>query len=148
SLAIKDAIRSGVDSIEHGIFIDDEGIELMKQHHTFLVPTSYPLFWFDEHEAELHLPPWVVEKAAIIIPAAKENMARAFKGGVRGALGPDAGVYPQGLTVGELWSWVQLGFTPARAGRGGTLNAADLMGWWDRGGAVRAGMFADMVAVQ
>jgi len=148
SLAIKDAIRSGVDSIEHGIFIDDEGIELMKQHHTFLVPTSYPLFWFDEHESELHLPPWVIEKAAIIIPAAKKNMARAFQSGVRVALGTDAGVYPHGLNGGEFWSMVQLGLTPVQALQAGTVNAAELMGWSDRVGAVRAGMFADMVAVQ
>ena len=148
SLAIKDAVRAGVDSIEHGIFIDDEGMELMKQHHTFLVPTSYPLFWFDEHESELHLPPWVVEKAAIIIPAAKKNMAQAFRSGVRVALGTDAGVYPHGLNGGEFWSMVQLGLTPVQALEAGTVNAAELMGWSDRVGAVRAGMFADMVAVK
>src|SRR5204862_5465783 len=48
TVAIKDAVRAGVDSIEHGIFLDDEGIQLMKEHNTFLLPTSYPLFWFDE----------------------------------------------------------------------------------------------------
>src|SRR5581483_7259015 len=54
ALSIKDAVRASVDSIEHGIFLDDEGIELMKQHNTFLVPTSYPLFWFEEHESQMH----------------------------------------------------------------------------------------------
>ena len=148
AISIKDAVRNGVDSIEHGIFLDDEGIELMKEHKTFLVPTSYPLFWFEEHESEMHLPPWVVEKAAIIIPAAKKNMARAFSSGVRVALGTDAGVYPHGLNGGEFWSMVQLGLTPVQALQAGTTNAAELMGWSDRIGAIRPGMFADIVAVK
>lgn len=148
ALSIKDAVRAGVDSIEHGIFIDDEGIRLMKEHHTFLVPTSYPLFWFTEHESELHLPSWVHEKAAIIIPAAKKNMANAFRNGVRVALGTDAGVYPHGLNGGEFWSMVELGMTPVQALQAGTVNAAELMGWSDRIGAIRQGMLADLVAVK
>lgn len=148
ALSIKDAVRSGVDSIEHGIFLDDEGIALMKEHHTFLVPTSFPLFWFEEHEAEMHLPPWVVEKAAIIIPAAKKNMANAFHSGVRVALGTDAGVYPHGLNGGEFWSMVKLGLTPTQALQAGTVNAAELMGWSDRVGAIRPGLLADIVAVK
>jgi imidazolonepropionase-like amidohydrolase len=148
ALSIKDAVRANVDSIEHGIFLDDEGITLMKEHHTFLVPTSYPLFWFEEHESEMHLPPWVVEKAAIIIPAAKKNVANAFKQGVRVALGTDAGVYPHGMNGGEFWSMVQLGLTPTQALQAGTVNAAELMGWSDRVGAVRPGLFADIVAVK
>jgi imidazolonepropionase-like amidohydrolase len=148
ALSIKDAVRAGVDSIEHGIFLDDEGIRLMKEHQTFLVPTSYPLFWFSEHEKELHVPPWVHEKAAIIIPAAKKNMATAFRSGVRVALGTDAGVYPHGLNGGEFWSMVELGMTPVQALQAGTVNAAELMGWSDRIGAIRQGMLADMVAVK
>jgi len=148
AISIKDAVRSGVDSIEHGIFIDDEGIALMKEHHTFLVPTSFPLFWFEEHESEMHLPPWVKEKAAIIIPAAKKNVANAFHSGVRVALGTDAGVYPHGLNGGEFWSMVQLGLSPTQALQAGTTNAAELMGWSDRLGSIRPGMFADIVAVK
>lgn len=148
ALSIKDAVRADVDSIEHGIFLDDEGIELMKQHNTFLVPTSYPLFWFEEHAPQMHLPPWVMEKSAIIIPAAKKNMAKAFHSGVRVALGTDAGVYPHGLNGGEFWSMVELGLTPTQALQSGTLNAAELMGWSDRIGAIRPGMLADVVAVK
>ena len=95
TVAIKDAVRAGVDSIEHGIFLDDEGIELMKQSGTFLVPTSFPLYWFAQNLPKLNMPPWVVEKAAIIIPAAKKNMARAFHAGVKVALGTDAGGFPR-----------------------------------------------------
>jgi len=89
-----------------------------------------------------------VEKAAIIIPAAKTNVALAFKAGVKVALGTDAGVYPHGLNGGEFWSMVQLGLTPVQALQAGTVNAAELMGWSDRIGAIRPGMFADMVAIQ
>jgi imidazolonepropionase-like amidohydrolase len=148
ALSIKDAVRAGVDSIEHGIFLDDEGIALMKEHNTFLVPTSYPLFWFEEHAPRMNLPPWVREKAAIIIPAAKKNMAKAFHGGVRVALGTDAGVYPHGENGGEFWSMVELGLTPMQALQSGTVNAAELMGWSDRIGAIRVGMLADIVAVK
>ena len=148
AISIKDAVRAGVDSIEHGIFLDDEGIALMKEHHTFLVPTSYPLFWFEEHAPEMHLPPWVMEKSAIIIPAAKKNMAKAFRAGVRVALGTDAGVYPHGQNGGEFWSMVELGLTPTQALQSGTVNAAELMGWTDRIGVIREGMLADMVAVK
>jgi imidazolonepropionase-like amidohydrolase len=148
ALAIKDAVRAGIDSIEHGIFLDEEGIALMKQHKTFLVPTSYPLFWFEENAPSMHMPPWVMEKAAIIIPAAKKNMAIAFHSGVRVALGTDAGVYPHGQNGGEFWSMVQLGLSPVQALQAGTVNAADLMGWSDRVGAIRKGMLADLVAVK
>src|SRR5215468_6198111 len=148
ALAIKDAVRAGVDSIEHGIFLDAEGIALMKEHGTFLVPTSYQLFWFEEHAPQMHLPPWVMEKAAIIIPAAKQNMRNAFRSGVRVALGTDAGVYPHGQNGGEFWSMVELGFTPVQALQAGTVNAAELMGWSDRVGVVRKGMLADLVAVR
>src|SRR5437868_2914253 len=95
----------------------------------------------------MNLPPWVIEKAAIIIPAAKKNMADAFRNRVRVALGTDAGVYPHGLNGGEFWSMVELGLTPTQALQSGTVNAAELMGWSDRVGAIRPGLFADLVAV-
>jgi imidazolonepropionase-like amidohydrolase len=147
AISIKDAVRANVDSIEHGIFLDDEGIQLMKDHHTFLVPTSYPLFWFEEHAPQMHMPPWVMEKAAIIIPAAKQNMRNAFRSGVRVALGTDAGVYPHGENGGEFGAMVTLGMTPVRALQAGTVNAAELMGLSDRLGSITKGKLADLVAV-
>ena len=107
--SIKDAVRAGVDSIEHGIFIDEESIQLMKQHGTYLSATTFPLFWYEKNEDSLHLPSWVLEKVAIIIPAAKVNVARAYQEGVKVALGTDAGVYPHGLNAGEFWSMVRDG---------------------------------------
>jgi imidazolonepropionase-like amidohydrolase len=147
AIGIKDAIRAGVESVEHGIFVDDEGIQLLKQHGTYLAPTTYPLYWFDENMSKMKLPPWVQEKARIIIPAAKQNMAKAFKAGVKVAPGKDAAVYPYGLNGGEFWSMVQLGRTPVQALQAGTVNAADLMSWTDRIGAVEPGKLADIVAV-
>jgi imidazolonepropionase-like amidohydrolase len=148
TLSINDAVRAGVDSIEHGIFIDDEGIALMKQHETYLVPTSYPLFWFEENLSKTKMAPWIVEKSAIIIPAAKKNVARAFRAGVKVALGTDAGVYPHGLNGGEFWSMVELGLTPVQSLQAGTVNAADLLGWTERIGSITPGKFADIVAVR
>jgi imidazolonepropionase-like amidohydrolase len=147
AISIKDAVQAGVDSIEHGIFMNEEDIQLMKQHGTYLSATTYPLFWYEENEDSLHLPPWVIEKVAIIIPAAKQNVARAYKEGVKVALGTDAGVYPHGLNAGEFWSMVQLGLTPVQSLQAGTVNAADLMGWSDKIGAIEPGHFADIVAV-
>ena len=92
--------------------------------------------------------PWVTEKAAIIIPAAKQNVARAFRSGVRVALGTDAGVYPHGENGGEFWAMVELGLTPTQALQAGTVNAAELMGWSDRIGSIRKGKLADIVAVK
>lgn len=147
AIAIADAVRAGVDSVEHGIFLDDAGMALMKEHGTYLVPTSYPLFWFEEHMKEMKLPPWVREKAPIIIPAAKQNMARAFRAGVKVALGSDSGVYPHGENGGEFWAMAKLGMAPVDALRAGTLNAAELMGWEDRVGTIEPGKYADLVAV-
>ena len=74
-------------------------------------------------------------------------MAKAFKSGVKVALGTDAGVYPHGLNAGEYWSMVKLGLTPVKALQAGSINAADLMGWGDRIGTIEPGKFADIVAV-
>jgi imidazolonepropionase-like amidohydrolase len=145
--SIKDAVRAGVDSIEHGIFMDEECIQLMKQHGTYLSATTYPLFWYEKNEDSLHLPNWVLDKVHMIIPAAKVNVARAYKEGVKVALGTDAGVYPHGLNGGEFWSMVQLGLTPVQSLQAGTVNAADLMGWSDKIGAIEPGKYADIVAV-
>jgi imidazolonepropionase-like amidohydrolase len=147
ALAIKDAVRAGVDSVEHGIFLDDEGIALMKQHGTYLVPTSFPLFWYMDNMASMHLPKYTEDKIKIVLPIGKASMTNAFKQGVKVALGTDAGVYPHGLNGGEFWTMVKLGLTPAQALQAGTVNAADLMGWTDQVGSIEPGKFADIVAV-
>ena len=94
---IKQAVLAGVDSIEHASFIDDEAIRLMKDKGTYLVPTIFLGDWFMENYQRIGVPEFMVEKAKVVMPAARQNIARAFKAGVKVAFGTDAAVYPHGL---------------------------------------------------
>jgi imidazolonepropionase-like amidohydrolase len=147
TLAIKNATRAGVDSIEHGSYIDEEGIRLMKQHGTYLVPTLYLGDWLLDNLAKLGLTENMAAKARAVIPAARQNVARAFREGVKVAFGTDAGVYPHGLNAREFAVMVKLGLTPLQAIQAATVNAADLLGWSDRVGTLEPGKLADLIAV-
>lgn len=144
---IKQAVLAGVDSIEHGSFIDGEAIRLMKEKGTYLVPTLYLSDWFIENYQRLRVPEFMVEKAKVVMPAARQNIARAFKAGVKVAFGTDAAVYPHGLNAREFAVMVKLGLTPMQSIQAATVNAADLLGWSDRIGSIEAGHFADIIAV-
>ncbi|HXG93163.1 MAG TPA: amidohydrolase family protein [Blastocatellia bacterium] len=144
---IKQAVLAGVDSIEHGSFINDEDIQLMKEHGTYLVPTLYLADWFMENAQRVGVPDFMIEKAKVVMPAARQNIARAFKAGVKVAFGTDAAVYPHGLNAREFAVMVKLGLTPMQAIQSATVNAADLLGWSDRIGTIEAGKFADIIAV-
>ena len=144
---IKQAVLAGVDSIEHGSFIDGEAIRLMKEKGTYLVPTLYLSDWFIENYQRLRVPEFMVEKAKVVMPAARQNIARAFKAGVKVAFGTDAAVYPHGLNAREFAVMVKLGLTPMQSIQAATVNAADLLGWSDRIGSIEAGQFADIIAV-
>jgi imidazolonepropionase-like amidohydrolase len=144
---IKQAVVAGVDSIEHGSFIDAEAIRLMKEKGTYLVPTLYLADWFIENYQRLRVPEFMVEKAKIVMPAARRNVEAAFKAGVKVAFGTDAAVYPHGLNAREFAVMVKLGLTPMQAIQAATVNAADLLGWSDRVGSIEPGRFADIVAV-
>jgi len=144
---IKQAVLAGVDSIEHGSFIDDEAIRLMKEKGTYLVPTLYLADWFLENYQRMRVPEFMVEKAKVVMPAARQNIARAFKAGVKVAFGTDAAVYPHGLNGREFAVMVKLGLTPMQSIQAATVNAADLLGWSDRVGSIEAGRFADIIAV-
>lgn len=141
------AIEAGADSIEHGSYINDEGIAAMKEHGTYLVPTLYTGDFLLENMQTLHLPPFLVAKAQEVLPAAKKNVSHAFQRGVRVAFGTDAGVYPHGLNAREFNSLVQAGLSPLAAIQAATLNAADLLGWTDKVGSIEPGKWADIVAV-
>jgi imidazolonepropionase-like amidohydrolase len=141
------ASQAGVDSIEHGSYIDDAGIAEMKKNGTYLVPTLYLGDWFLEHAAENHVPDFLLVKAKAVMPAARQNLARAFAGGVKVAFGTDAAVYPHGLNAHEFAVMVKLGLTPLQSIQAATVNAADLLGWGDKIGAVEAGKWADIIAV-
>ena len=144
---IKLAVLAGVDSIEHGSYINDEDIQLMKEHGTYLVPTVYLGDWLMENYTSLAMTPNMIEKAKLVLPIARENIARAFKGGVKVAFGTDSAVYPHGLNAREFAVMVKLGLTPLESIRAATVNAADLLGWADRAGTLEPGKFADLIAV-
>src|SRR6185369_5282294 len=132
---------------EHASFIDDEAIRLMKQNGTFLVPTIYLGDWFMENYQRIGVPEFMVEKARVVMPAARQNIARAFKAGVKVAFGTDAAVYPHGLNAREFAIMVKLGLTPMQSIQAATVNAADLLGWSDQIGTITEGKFADLIAV-
>lgn len=146
-LGIRNAVLAGVDSIEHGSYINDEDIQLMKQRGTYLVPTVYLQDWLLENVTALGLTPNMIEKARTIIPIAQRNVSHAFQSGVKVAFGTDAAVYPHGLNAHEFAKMVQMGMTPLASIQAATVSAADLLGWSDRVGALEPGKFADLVAV-
>jgi imidazolonepropionase-like amidohydrolase len=142
------AAEAGVDSIEHGSYIDDAAIAAMKQHGTYLVPTLYLQEWISQNFSKIGMPEFYRAKMEQVIAVADKNIAKAFAGGVKVALGTDAAVYPHGLNGHEFNAMVKLGLTPLQAIQAGTINAADLLGWSDRVGAIEPGKFADFVAVE
>lgn len=141
------AAEAGVDSIEHGSYIDDNAIKIMKEHGTYLVPTQYLGDWMKENAVKIGLPAMYAEKMKTVTAAMRKNVTKAIQGGVKIALGTDAAVYPHGLNAHEFAVYVQLGMTPLQAIQTGTVNAADLLGWSDRIGTIEPGKFADIVAV-
>jgi imidazolonepropionase-like amidohydrolase len=141
------AAEAGVDSIEHGSYIDDAAIKVMKEHGTYLVPTMYLADWMRENAVKIGLPAMYAEKMKDVIAASRKNLKHAFESGVKVAFGTDAAVYPHGLNAHEFAVYVQQGMTPIQAIQTATVNAADLLGWSDRIGTVEPGKFADMVAV-
>ena len=147
AVGIKYAVLAGVDSIEHGSYINEEDIQLMKQHGTYLVPTIYLGDWLMDNLSTLGLTPNMIEKAKIVLPIARQNIGTAFKAGVKVAFGTDAAVYPHGLNAREFAVMVKLGLSPLQSIQAATVNASDLLGWTDRVGTLEAGKFADIIAV-
>jgi imidazolonepropionase-like amidohydrolase len=141
------ASEAGVDSIEHGSYIDDAGIAEMKKNGTYLVPTLYLAGWFLDNAERLHVPSEMVAKGREVMPAARKNVAHAFASGVKVAFGTDAAVYPHGLNAREFAVMVKLGLSPLQSIQSATINAADLLGWSDKIGAVESGKWADIIAV-
>jgi imidazolonepropionase-like amidohydrolase len=141
------ATEAGVDSIEHGSYIDDASITAMKKNGTYLVPTVYLQHWMLENMQSIGMPAMYGVKMRQIIDVARKNLTHAFASGVKVAFGTDAAVYPHGLNAHEFNEYVQMGMTPIQAIQTATVNAADLLGWSDRIGSIEPGKFADIVAV-
>ncbi|RBP61904.1 imidazolonepropionase-like amidohydrolase [Brevibacterium sanguinis] len=144
---IKNAVRAGVRSIEHGIYLDEESIDLMLEHGTFLVPTlQAPQAVIKAAEAGLPLPPAVVAKAHAVTEHHLVAVTRAHEAGVRIAMGTDAGVGPHGENLEEISLLADTGMSTAEALASGTSVAADLLGL-DNVGRVAEGALADLVVI-
>jgi len=145
--SIKDAIRAGVDSVEHCSLIDDEGIALAKQAGTFLVFDVYNDDFILQEGLKVGMLPEAIEKERQIGSLQRENFGRACKAGARMAFGTDGGVYPHGDNARQFAIMVRLGMPAIEAIQAATIHAAELMGWADRVGTLEPGHFADLIAV-
>ncbi|MDX1417495.1 MAG: amidohydrolase family protein [Candidatus Promineifilaceae bacterium] len=142
---IKNAVRAGIHTIEHGIFLDDEGIDLMLEHGTILVPTLLAPIGVLEAGAEGGMPEYGLRKSREVIDAHKENTHRAYEAGVKIAMGTDAAVMPHGTNLRELGLLVEIGMSPMEAIKSATATAAECLGWQDRLGTIEAGKLADLI---
>jgi imidazolonepropionase-like amidohydrolase len=145
--AIRRSVIAGVDSVEHGTFMDDQDIQLMKEHGTFYCPTVYTGIFVAEQAKKGQYPPTVAAKALQVGPQIIKTVSRAYKGGVKFAYGTDAGVYPHGQNWEDFIYLVKAGLPPAYTLQMATVNAAELLGHQDEIGSVTPGKYADIVAV-
>lgn len=139
---ILEAIRGGIDSVEHGYGIDDDGIALMLENGTFLVPTLSSALRVPN---PADVPDYLYKKKVVWSDIAREHVAKAIKAGVKVAMGTDAAVCPHGENLKELGFMVELGMTPMEAIVAGTRNAAQLLRLEKHLGTLEVGKLADLV---
>jgi imidazolonepropionase-like amidohydrolase len=141
-------VVGGVDSIEHGTYMDDADMKLMKEHGTWYVPTIIAGdFVAQKAKIPGYYPPQVQAKAAAIGPLILGTAGRAYKAGVKIAFGTDAGVYPHGDNAHEFELMVQAGMPTMFVLQAATTHAAELLKHDKDIGSIAAGKFADLVAV-
>jgi imidazolonepropionase-like amidohydrolase len=138
---LRNCLNAGVDSLEHGVDLDDADIKLMVQRGIYLVPTLYHYQLDRERDMKRHNGHSVAE-------VSERSFSRAVAQGVKIAFGSGVGPFPHGSQTKEFEYMVKFGMTPVQAIRAATIDAATLMGWNDRIGSVEAGKFADLVAVE
>lgn len=143
----KVAIRAGIDSIEHGSFLDDEAMRMMKEHGTYLVPTLLAGAYVSGRIVPRNYPPEIAAKAKAAGEAIRATIRRAVQQGVKIAFGTDAGVGPHGSNAKEFSLLVEAGMTPAAALRTSMIEAATLLGVDKTVGTLEAGKQADVIAV-
>jgi imidazolonepropionase-like amidohydrolase len=143
---IKASILAGVDSVEHGILIDKEGIELLLKRGTYLVPTLYVLNYVIEEGRRMGIPAESIAKGLSIVEQRDANMRRAFASGVKVAFGSDT-IFPVEQAAREFALMVKLGLSPMQAIRTATSSAADLLGLASEIGSIEIGKRADIIAV-
>jgi len=142
---IKEAIKMGVHSIEHGSLLDAEGMRMMKKNDVYLVPTTGLLDLVLKNADRLD--PVMEKKARYVLPLAKENFTKAIKAGVKVALGTDAPLIPHGQNAYELSAMIARGMSTKTALKSATINPAALLRLKDRG-EIKAGLMADIIAVK
>ncbi|WP_082235170.1 metal-dependent hydrolase family protein [Halobacillus massiliensis] len=146
---IKNAIRAGIYSIEHGIYIDEETIELMLENGTFLVPTLLaPVSVLESGEKDDRMAPYAIEKSKEVIEAHKASIAKAYEAGVKIAMGTDAGVMEHGTNLRELGLMCDIGMSPMEAIVASTKTAAECLGWDDKVGTIEEGKYADLIITE
>lgn len=144
---IKNAIRAGCRSIEHGSLMDDESIEMMAERGTYLVADIYCGDVIAEEGRRRGWPAEILRKNDETTDAQREGFTKAVKTGVKIAFGTDSGVYPHGGNAKQLPYMVRYGMTAMQAIQSATIVAAELMGWEDRVGSIEPGKCADLIAV-
>lgn len=146
---MKRAVLAGVDSIEHGTFMTEEVMDLMKKHGTYMVPTILAGDWVARKAKEDgYFPDVVRPKAAAIGPVIQRTFAIAYARGVKIAFGTDSGVSPHGENAKEFELMVAAGMPPMKAIQAATLESAKLLKIESSLGTVSAGKIADLVAVE
>ncbi|MHB8678399.1 MAG: metal-dependent hydrolase family protein [Rudaea sp.] len=145
--AIRRAVIGGVDSIEHGTFMNAEDMKLMKEHGTWYVPTIIAGQFVMEKAKEGWYPPQVARKAMEVGPIIMATAGKAYKAGVKIAFGTDAGVYPHGENAKEFEYMVEAGMPPIFTIQAATMHAAQLLKHDKDVGSIKVGKYADVVAV-
>lgn len=146
--SIKDAIRAGVDTIEHASLIDDEGLKMAKEVHVPLVMDIYNGDFLDRDAKAQGLPQEFIDKNKNITEAQRQNFTKAVKGGIILPFGTDAGVYPYGENAKQFKVMVDRGMTPIQAIQSATIIAAKTLGESQKVGLLNPGRFADLIAVE
>ena len=144
---IKQSVRAGVRSIEHGTFLDAEGVRLMVEHGTYLVPTIYIGDFYINERPDAEAQQKMVELSKKYRAEFLANIGAAIRAGVKVAVGSDFGGYDPLINAREFASLVEAGMTPMQAIQAGTSVAAELLEWDDRVGTIEAGKLADIIAV-
>jgi imidazolonepropionase-like amidohydrolase len=143
---IKNAVRAGIHSIEHGIYLDNEAIDLILEHGTFVVPTLLaPVAVVEIGESTGAMPEYGLRKAREVIETHGESIAKAYEAGVKIAMGTDAGVMPHGTNLRELGLMTQIGMSPMEVLVATTKTAAECLGWENNIGTLEAGKYADVI---
>ncbi len=147
---IKNALRAGVDSVEHGLFLDEEAVAMMRDKGVWLVPTLTATRRIVEAQTDAGIPAFAVRKAEDALQGHLQSFRMALDAGVRVAMGTDAGTpfNSHGDNLQELQLMVQEGMSPSDAIFAASGGAAELLGIADRAGALKAGRLADMVVLR